>query len=206
MENGNKKIMTTREINAIETRNILYKTALSLFSIRGFENVTITDITNEAGFSKGSFYTYFESKEYVLVEFFRRIDDFYTSTYDNLPEGTLASEQLLIIIKTMTDFCADNCGMNVLSIIYAHQITTHTIDSKILIDKCRPLFTILRKIVEYGKSTGEFRKDIDDDEMVSLLSKSNHALLYDWCLYDGAFDLTEAGQNYFKHVLDMIYA
>ena len=206
MENKDQKTMTNREINAIETRNVLYTTALSLFSSKGFENVKIIDITNAAGFSKGSFYTYFKSKEYVLVEFFRRIDDYYDEAYKNITTDTPASEQLLTIINAMTVFCTNNCGVNALSIIYSHQITSHSLDSKVLSDKNRHFFNILHKIVRHGKSTGEFRKDINDDDMITLIERSCHGLLYDWCLYNGLFDLVEAGQNYFKKVLVMISA
>lgn len=55
-----------RERRAKETRIRLFRTALQLFANRGFQNVTIEDITEAADVGKGTFFNYFESKEHVL--------------------------------------------------------------------------------------------------------------------------------------------
>lgn len=51
---------------AKETRLRLFRAALQLFSDRGFQNVTIEDITEAADVGKGTFFNYFETKEHVL--------------------------------------------------------------------------------------------------------------------------------------------
>jgi AcrR family transcriptional regulator len=55
-----------RERKAAETRLKLFRSALELFSQRGFPNVTIEDITEAADVGKGTFFNYFESKDHVL--------------------------------------------------------------------------------------------------------------------------------------------
>jgi AcrR family transcriptional regulator len=55
-----------RERRAAETRLRLFRCALQLFSERGFSNVTVEDITEAADVGKGTFFNYFESKDYVL--------------------------------------------------------------------------------------------------------------------------------------------
>lgn len=51
---------------AKETRLRLFRTALQLFADRGFQNVTVEDITEAADVGKGTFFNYFETKEHVL--------------------------------------------------------------------------------------------------------------------------------------------
>jgi AcrR family transcriptional regulator len=58
--------MGRRERRAAETRLKLFRTALELFIDRGFQNVTVEDITEGADVGKGTFFNYFESKEHVL--------------------------------------------------------------------------------------------------------------------------------------------
>jgi AcrR family transcriptional regulator len=55
-----------RERRAAETRLKLFRTALRLFTERGFQNVTVEDITEGADVGKGTFFNYFESKDHVL--------------------------------------------------------------------------------------------------------------------------------------------
>jgi AcrR family transcriptional regulator len=58
--------MGRRERRAAETRLRLFRTALQLFADRGFQNVTVEDITEGADVGKGTFFNYFESKDHVL--------------------------------------------------------------------------------------------------------------------------------------------
>lgn len=55
-----------RERRAAETRLKLFRCALKLFAERGFQNVTVEDITESADVGKGTFFNYFASKDHVL--------------------------------------------------------------------------------------------------------------------------------------------
>jgi AcrR family transcriptional regulator len=55
-----------RERKAAETRVRLFRCALRLFAERGFQNVTVEDITEAADVGKGTFFNYFDSKDHVL--------------------------------------------------------------------------------------------------------------------------------------------
>ncbi|MFZ0734248.1 MAG: TetR/AcrR family transcriptional regulator [Candidatus Sulfotelmatobacter sp.] len=60
------KAMGRRERKAAETRLKLFRSALRLFAERGFQNVTVEDITEAADVGKGTFFNYFKSKDHVL--------------------------------------------------------------------------------------------------------------------------------------------
>lgn len=60
------KGMGRRERKAAETRLKLFRSALQLFAERGFQNVTVEDITEAADVGKGTFFNYFKSKDHVL--------------------------------------------------------------------------------------------------------------------------------------------
>ena len=49
-----------------ETRQRLMEAAISVFAGAGFERATLDEIVRQAGFSKGAFYVYFESKDDLL--------------------------------------------------------------------------------------------------------------------------------------------
>lgn len=55
-----------RERRAAETRVRLFRCAMQLFAERGFQNVTVEEITEAADVGKGTFFNYFQTKDHVL--------------------------------------------------------------------------------------------------------------------------------------------
>jgi AcrR family transcriptional regulator len=55
------KRITSRQAQAIKTRNKILKTTIDLMQKKGFDNITIETISKKAGVSVGSFYYYFKS-------------------------------------------------------------------------------------------------------------------------------------------------
>ena len=55
-----------RQRHAAETRLRIFRSAIQLFSERGFASVTVGEITEAADVGKGTFFNYFESKDHVL--------------------------------------------------------------------------------------------------------------------------------------------
>ncbi|GFR37031.1 hypothetical protein PRECH8_03270 [Insulibacter thermoxylanivorax] len=53
----------------MQKRQRVIDQALRMFAERGYENVSVDEILQEAGISKGTFYHYFESKEDILLDF-----------------------------------------------------------------------------------------------------------------------------------------
>jgi AcrR family transcriptional regulator len=55
-----------------QRRAMILETALSHFAQRGFHAVSVKDLAESAGISLGSLYTYFDSKERLVNELFRK--------------------------------------------------------------------------------------------------------------------------------------
>src|SRR6516225_2115117 len=58
-----------RERRSLELRERLFRSALELFSQKGFVNTTVEDITEAADVGKGTFFNYFPSKDHILLAF-----------------------------------------------------------------------------------------------------------------------------------------
>jgi AcrR family transcriptional regulator len=193
---------TKRMLAALETKNRLFEISIRLFSKFGYEAVTIDDITERAGVSKGTFYTHFDSKDAILVEQFKKIDDAYTEAFKDT-SGMSAKEMLMLLMKTMCDYCADVCGINVMKIVYMNQISLGG-RPDILSARNRTFYGILEQVAEKGKKSGEFFNAIDTEEFVMLISRAARALIYDWCLFDGSFDLKTQGIRQFALICDSL--
>lgn len=65
------KIRTTPR--AQDTRRRIYEAALELFREQGFEQTTMRDIAAKAGVALGAAYYYFTSKEAIVLDFYREV-------------------------------------------------------------------------------------------------------------------------------------
>jgi len=67
-----------------ETRAKIMKSAVDLFSVRGYTTASVDDICKEAGISKGAFYHHFESKQALFLALL----DGWLKTIDNAIEAS----------------------------------------------------------------------------------------------------------------------
>ncbi|WP_159888326.1 TetR/AcrR family transcriptional regulator [Paenibacillus puerhi] len=56
-----------REIRKRELQEQIFTQAMQLFEIKGFDQVTVEEITKACGIAKGTFYNYFAKKEEILL-------------------------------------------------------------------------------------------------------------------------------------------
>ena len=67
------KTRTTRR--AEDTRRKIYEAAMELFREKGFEETTMRDIAAKAGVALGGAYYYFTSKDAIVLEFYREMQE-----------------------------------------------------------------------------------------------------------------------------------
>jgi AcrR family transcriptional regulator len=85
----------TRAENQAETRRRLLDAAAEIFIRRGFQGATVEEITAEAGFTRGAFYSNFESKEQLFVEFLQeRVYEEYRQMVQRVPAEASPIERL----------------------------------------------------------------------------------------------------------------
>lgn len=192
--------MTKRQKQAQETRKILFENAVTLFREKGFDSVTVEEITTRAGTAKGSFYTYFRTKSDIIIEEFKAIDGFYEKYQHNLKRYGSAKERIVAFVRAQTKHVRDNVGLAILKILYS----TNLIDplaEKFLINPQRYLHTLIREIIVFGQSTGEFRTDVDADELTLFFNRSMRSVFLDWAISDNDWDLVSGGLRFCEIVI-----
>jgi AcrR family transcriptional regulator len=85
----------TRAEKQAETRRRLLEAAEQVFRERGFAGSTVEEITERAGFSRGAFYSNFESREQLFIELLhRRVYDQFTRMLAQRPRKGTARAQM----------------------------------------------------------------------------------------------------------------
>ncbi len=81
-------------IKSEQTRQRILRAALELFQSEGFDGTTMRDIARKAGVATGAAYYYFQSKDSLVLEFYRQLQD---STFDAVTAEVMRKKEL----KTM---------------------------------------------------------------------------------------------------------
>jgi AcrR family transcriptional regulator len=184
---------------ALRTKNAIMESALRLFEERGFDSVTVEDITHDAQVAKGSFYTYFSTKSDIIVDEFWKIDEYYHQyAQKNLKRYKSAEEKLLAFTRAQMRYVRDVIGNANLKILYANQ-TIQPGRDKIITKQERQWVKIVAAIIAEGQEAGDFRKDIDAKRLALLFNRSARAVFLDWCILDAEFDLVKEGLFFMGH-------
>lgn len=178
-----------------EIREKIIDTSWELFRRKGFGETTINDIIREAGISKGTFYYYFRSKDNLLDTLSEILDREYERLAAGEPEGMGAFDKLMWINYEVHAFIQKNIDYRMLAFLYSAQITKETGSS--LLDRNRYYFRYLERIMEEGRKSGELTDSMTIGEMVKFFSIGERALVTEWCMNNGSFDLGEYSKELF---------
>lgn len=178
-----------------DIREKIIDTSWELFHEKGFGETTINDIIREAGISKGTFYYYFRSKDNLLDTLSEKLDREYERLSKNEPEGINAFDKLMWLNYEVHEFIKNNIDYRLMSYLYSAQIVKDTGSS--LLDRNRFYFNYLERIMEEGRRNGELTDEMSVSDMVKFFSIGERALITEWCMNNGGFDLGEYSKNLF---------
>jgi TetR/AcrR family transcriptional regulator, fatty acid metabolism regulator protein len=185
--------LNQRQINALQTKEKIFKVALELFIKHGFENVAITDITTHVGTAKGTFYTHFKSKDQVVVEHYKKIDDHYETTFLKISDIETNFEKIMLILKEGFLY-TEEIGKELLRVVLINQISGKE-DIPFVLNKRRKIYQILLNLVQNGQENGEFIKERDANELVVAILQHYSGIYMRWCLEEEEDTLLEIGSK-----------
>ncbi len=182
------------------TKQLIFESALTLFKRKGFDQVSIKEITDYAGTAKGSFYTYFNTKSDIIVEEFWAIDAYYRSIESEVLKQASASQRLLRFTELQLLYVRDVIGCETLKVLYANQVLKEG-SEKVITDQNRFWYTFICAIIEDGQSKGLFKNERTAGEYAAFFNRAIRGLFLDWNISSASFDLVEAGLAYCRFLL-----
>ena len=141
------------------TKKEICREAAKLFSKKGYKDVSMQDICNATGLSKGGLYRHFGSKEEILFQLISKEK----RGFEDIEQGKSAVDVLENLLKVYReDLDLEVESMAYALFEYAAMGSGRVLDSGNAEDK-----QYWYKLVEYGVSTGEFN-DVDPDVVMDL--------------------------------------
>ena len=185
--------MTRREQSAMQTRTMIFNSALSLFSKRGFDSVTIDDICAHAGVSRGTFYNHFKSKEQVTVEQLLKVDEYNEELIERIRSQKSYLERMIAYTARRMAHI-ESMGANMIKVAYHSQLGPGHKD-KAIYSRGLAIRDRVEDLIREGQQAGELRTDYSAKRITHMLMSSLRGIIFEWCLQDGDFELQQAAQD-----------
>lgn len=136
------------------TKREICQAAAKLFSKKGYKDVSMQDICNATGLSKGGLYGHFGSKEEILFQLISKEK----RVFEDIEQGKSAVEVLENLLRVYREDLEQSVESMAYALFeYASMGNGYALDSGNAEDK-----QYWHKLVEYGVSTGEFN-DVNPD-------------------------------------------
>lgn len=175
--------------NTQNTKKKIVSAAWKLFYEQGYNNTTVDDIVSYSGTSKGSFYHYFNSKDALLSSLSYLFDEKYEELTEVMNDEMTCIEKLLYLNKELFRMIEDSISIDLLTQLLSSQLITK--NEKSLLDHNRTYFKLLRSIVIDGQKNNEISTNNSANDIVKAYALYERAMLYDWCLCNGEYSLSD---------------
>lgn len=171
-----------------KTRSLILQEAKKMFSARGFKAVSMQNICDATGLSKGGLYRHFGNKEEILLELLHK-DKSVTKDIADGKSATQVLENLLDIYYRDMVNNEDSLALALFEYATIHQENPLSTDN-------RQELTLWRKLVAYGVTTGEFNNIPAEIVMDTFLYAYRGVMIWSHALY--------FQPEIFEHLLDSV--
>lgn len=199
LHNMPKEKLTKRKIQGKLTRQKIFDTSLEFFNKYGYENVTIDQICEEIGLSKGAFYTHFKSKDQIILEDFIHLNTYYDEIYQEISTVQFTLGKLFLFQQKAMEQM-EKIGYKAVKLVY-HVESDPQKKKSFLISKNHTLYKRTAELVREAQKKGEIRKDKTAAAITNMVLQFYRGIILDWCLNNGSYSLVKAVEQ----ALPLIY-
>lgn len=153
-----------------------------VFSRKGYNEVTVADITSEAGIAKGTLYLYFEGKEDLFLEVIRdAVQRLRLVLTEAVSEVDDPLERVRVSVPAILDFCREEAGLYLA--IFQQSSFLDSDRQEEYSDLYEPLARDFERTIEEGVRRGDFK--VEDPGIISHgVFGFLASLIYQWLLLE----------------------
>lgn len=192
--------MGKRQIAAQETRQNLVDAAKKLILTRGFDNFNVSDITEEAGVAKGSFYTYFKHKDDIINEVTHQ--SIYPLRSESLSlEGCMVEKLSHYLKEAMSQIVEYGLTSAQNWLRLGMEPGNVCVLNKMLLD-----MHVVEEILESGVQTGELSSETPIDALQHCIIAEFYGIVVTWCISNGQEPAMTRIEYYCKNHLKQLFS
>ncbi len=190
-----------REQKKAETRKAIIKSAVQLFSKKGFEKTSIEDIAKAAGIGKATVYTYFSAKSDIFMTYCDdELEEAFTDLKKPKDDGVTLLNQLIEFFMIKFNFITQNheFGRQLLrEMLFPKQV-----DEKVK-EHDQRYFDFLYELFFAAQERGELADDQDLYQLSVHFFSLYLGILAGW--YGGYVDSVEEIENWMRDLFSQVF-
>lgn len=201
MNNLEKEPLSRQQQKSRETKSRIFHAAKTILQKKGYDQLSIKNICEEAGVSNGSFYHHFKTKDDLLSYYIEEQPSINPDLLD-LPED--AQEAKIAIIHVYLNY-AEYCqelGVEFISNYYTPK--NQALNPSIRTERPYPILTV-EHYLERAIRAGVISPSIPLNEICTDIRMLVIGNVFEWCLHDGQTDIAGNIRRSFTHYLDGIF-
>jgi TetR/AcrR family transcriptional regulator, fatty acid metabolism regulator protein len=202
-EPGTGRITTMADHGKKKTRKErIMEAALHIFSEKGFQNTTITEISKEAGVSEATIYGYFGTKEDLLIAIPEKIsNDAAEEMSRHLPYIKGAEGRLRVLLQGYTDLYQSNPDYSALVLLQlmSNKRFRQTAAHEAIRRSAHGVLECIRE----GIADGTFREDVNPYIVRSMLLGAIEHVFIQWHM-EGRPERTPSSLNLLDSIIDIV--
>ncbi|MBE7095160.1 MULTISPECIES: TetR/AcrR family transcriptional regulator [Bacillus cereus group] len=188
-----------RETRKKELKELIFLKAVQLFQERGYENVTVQDITTACGIAKGTFFNYFPKKENILLFLGDSQIELWNESLKAYENVEHPKERIKLVLGNLLDrFTGHGDLMQhaVFEIIKSNYLVENEVRSIRQLQEC------LSSIIAEAKATGKLNSKWDIHIITStIMSTYFYTLMSHSLLHANEINV----KNIFNQQLDVVW-
>lgn len=164
-------------------RNAILSAAASLFESKGYDESSVDDIASKADIAKRTLYTFFDSKEQIVMELrMATFQNLACSALENAEKGKPAIKEIENFLVKAVEWSSEHESLSRVLFLKGPPLPPPRMNAEGgVLPPLPSFFTYLRKLVLQAQKNGELKSDIDSEFMTHsiafVLMYSNFALL-----------------------------
>lgn len=187
--------MNKRDLQAIKTRREIFDAVVELLNQKDFNDIKISEICEKADVSIGTFYYYFQSKRGVLYEIYEKGDEYFENKVKPKLNSNNTLKNIRIFLDSYINYVKSD-GVDMAKHLFIPENEPFTED--------RGMQKILRKVILEGQNKNQITTSKTTDEIIKFIFVVIRGVVFDWCLYDGEYDISEYSQEFIQYILDYL--
>ncbi len=183
MEIEKGKKLTNRAKQAIATKNLILSEGKKLILKKGYNSVTVDEISRKANITVGTFYHYFHSKEDLIISMMPQITDL-KEQFASYKDASSYQK----IVRYFTWFNEEIERTKISNDLICQLFSSQKTSAKL--EEERILFGI--ELMVEGQLRGEITKEYQPAYISRLIFAATRGICFLWALHPNSINLTEA--------------
>jgi len=197
-----RKRVSRRESKKRELREAIYESAMALFLQKGFDNVTVEDITHQTEIAKGTFFNYFPNKESILLYFMRRhLDEVKDQIPRVIKEAKTTQQKLYHLFSILAKMVVTNEPLVKWVLLESLRLRVYKKEKKEVSGK---ILQNVVEIIKQGQESGEIKKNMNPEKIAKIMESIFFFSAIRWLTFDRHTplidDIQEQVQYFFQGI------